>query len=273
MPRRHACRALLAQPPPGRHGTARWRTIAASARGTGHEKTGQPCQDAFYWSTLPQGVLVAAVADGAGSAAYGDIGAILATHTAVAMLRRYLYDTPRPATDAAWRDCMTAAGRAAQSAVLAEATARCCQPRHLATTLILLVATPEGVVALQIGDGASVVGDRHGNPMALTVPQNGEYANETTFLTSPEALSTVQIQLWYGTPVYLVAFSDGLQRLALCLPGGLPHRPFFSPLFGFLASMTDAQAAQEHLHVFLHSPRVRERTDDDLTLLLATLTR
>jgi hypothetical protein len=37
--------------------------------------------------------------------------------------------------------------------------------------------------------------------------------------------------------------------------------------------MTDEQAAQEHVRVFLHSQRLRERTDDDLTLLLATLTR
>jgi serine/threonine protein phosphatase PrpC len=254
-------------------GGARWRTIAASARGTSHEKTAQPCQDAFYWSTLPEGILVAAVADGAGSAAYGDIGAMLATHTAVAMVRRHLYDAPRPATDAAWRVCMTAASQAAQAAVLAEATAHRCQPRHLATTLMLLVATPENVVALQVGDGATVVGDRHGNPISLTVPQNGEYANETTFLTSPEALATAQIRVWHGMPAYLVAFSDGLQRLALGMPDGLPHRPFFAPLFGFLATMTDEQAAQEHLRVFLHSHRVRERTDDDLTLLLATLTR
>ena len=53
----------------------RWQATAASVRGTSHEKTGQPCQDAHRWEILPGAILVAAVADGAGSASLGDMGA------------------------------------------------------------------------------------------------------------------------------------------------------------------------------------------------------
>lgn len=56
----------------GHTGLCRWRVAAASVRGTTHEKTGQPCQDAHCWEQLPESVLVAAVADGAGSAALGE---------------------------------------------------------------------------------------------------------------------------------------------------------------------------------------------------------
>lgn len=101
------------------------------------------------------------------------------------------------------------------------------------------------------------------------MPQNGEYLNETTFLISPDALNTVQINVWHGAPGYVAAFSDGLQMLALKMPEGTPHPPFFAPLFQFVARMTDAAAAQEQLTAFLHSPRLRERVDDDVTLLIA----
>jgi len=50
-----------------------WRVLAASVRGK-TMKVGQLCQDAHHWEKLPEGVLVAAVADGAGSATLGKVG-------------------------------------------------------------------------------------------------------------------------------------------------------------------------------------------------------
>ena len=124
-------------------------------------------------------------------------------------------------------------------------------------------------MALLVGDGAAVVGDDTDTLMALATPHSGEYINETTFITSPEAIQTAQVGVWHGVARHIAAFSDGLQMLALKMPAGLPHAPFFMPLFHFMASMTDAADAQDQLAAFLRSPRVRERTDDDVTLLLA----
>ena len=117
--------------------------------------------------------------------------------------------------------------------------------------------------------GAAVVRDGDSDLIALTTPQSGEYLNETTFLTSPDALDTAQINVWCEVPEYVAAFSDGLQMLALKMPEGTPHAPFFVPLFDFVARMTDVAAAQEQLTAFLHSPRLRARVDDDVTLLIA----
>jgi hypothetical protein len=143
------------------------------------------------------------------------------------------------------------------------------QVRELATTLILVIALPSLVAVMQIGDGAAVVGDETGNILALTMPPSGEYLNETTFLCSPGAVETAQVTLWRGTPAHLALLTDGLQMLALTIPPGIPHAPFFSPLFQFVTDMTDAMAANEQLETFLRSPRVTERADDDLTLFLA----
>ena len=81
-------------------------------------------------------------------------------------------------------------------------------------------------------------------------------------------LDTAQINVWCEVPEYVAAFSDGLQMSGLrCL--FTLHRAFFVPLFDFVARMTDVAAAQEQLTVFLHSPRLRARVDDDVTLLIA----
>jgi hypothetical protein len=243
-----------------------WRAATASVRGTSHEKTGQPCQDAHYWEILPEGVLVAAIADGAGSASLGDLGADVAARTAVQAATGL--ETPLSEDSDGWRSLLTEALRSAREAIYAEATCHEVTERELATTLILVIATPELVAAAQVGDGAAVAGVE-GDVLGITVPQTGEYINQTTFLVSRNALNTAQLTVWQGPISHIAILSDGLQMLALKMPEGKPHAPFFSPLFRFIAKAADETEANEQLEAFLRSPRVRERTDDDLTLFLA----
>ena len=51
-----------------------WNVAAASVQGTSHIKRSQPCQDAHHWIVLDGTVLVAAVADGAGSVSLSSLG-------------------------------------------------------------------------------------------------------------------------------------------------------------------------------------------------------
>lgn len=247
-----------------------WRIVAASVRGTSHEKTGQPCQDAHAWRVLPTGVLVAVVADGAGSAALAKVGAVTAAQAAVDAIGAQEAVLPTLQSDADWHCFLTDALRAARAAVEQEAAARQANPRDLATTLIVAVATPELVAAVQVGDGAAVAGDCEGDLFPLTTPSHGEYVNETTFLVSADALESAQVKIWRGAATHLALFSDGLQHLALNLATGVPHPPFFAPLFRFVAAATNETTAHEQLAAFLRSPRVTERTGDDVTLVLAT---
>jgi hypothetical protein len=159
----------------------------------------------------------------------------------------------------------------ARDAVWMEAAARQIPSRELATTLIVVLATDRWIAAAQVGDGAAVVGGENGVLRALTCPPTAEYANETIFLTSPGAIETAQVQFCRGPITCIALFSDGLQRLALKLPEGAPHAPFFAPLFRFTAEAADAEVAHHQLTAFLTSPRITDRADDDLTLLLATL--
>jgi serine/threonine protein phosphatase PrpC len=246
-----------------------WRITAASVRGTSHEKTGQPCQDAHHYLVLPDGALLAAVADGAGSASRSEIGSAVAARAALDSLSCREEGTPWPIDDGGWHCLLTGALEAALSAVVAEASSLTLDQRDLATTLILMVATPECVACAQIGDGASVVGDVQEGLFPVTIPHSGEYINETTFLVSPSAISTAQVHVWRGACRHVALFSDGLQMLALKMPEGTPHAPFFAPLFQFFDAVEDSSQAQDELTAFLTSHRVTSRADDDLTLIIA----
>jgi hypothetical protein len=238
-------------------------------RGTGHERSGQPCQDAHSWRCVGNAALVAVVADGAGSAALSEIGARIAADSALDAVAASL-SLALPSTDEEWSGALLGAALAARNAVEAEAKLREIEARELASTLILASAHPSGIAVAQIGDGAAVVRARSGELSAITIPQNGEYPNETVFLTSPLAVETAQVVVWHGEPAQFALFSDGLQTIALSAKESAPYPPFFEPLFRFAGGIMDPSKAELELVEFLKSPRFEQRTDDDLTLVLAT---
>ena len=248
----------------------RWKVVAESVRGTSHEKSGAACQDSHFERIQSDEILLAAIADGAGSASRSELGSALAARTAVEALQRWCSRSlPWPESDDEWASIMLGAMESARDAVEREADVQGISSRELASTLILLLATPLLVVGAQIGDGAAVVADAANNLTTLTVPQSGEYLNETMFLVSPQAVEQAQTAVWHGRVGFLAAFSDGLQMLALRMSDSSPFTPFFAPLFRFIQEQEDMGEAREQLRKFLVSPRVTQRADDDLTLLLA----
>ncbi len=253
--------------------SSRWRVAGASVQGVGHARLGLPCQDAHGWRVLTGDVLAAVVADGAGSAPLAEVGAELAARSALDFLSAVgaedlaarLNDADETGAQTLLRNALTAARQALDD----EAVRRGVPLRDLATTLLVLLAAPQIVLAAQIGDGAIILADATGKIRALTAPPAAEYVNETTFLTAANALDKAQITVWRGAARHVALFSDGLQMLALKMPAASPHPPFFAPLFRFADAIADETQASEELAAFLRSPRITERADDDLTLLLA----
>jgi hypothetical protein len=242
---------------------------AASVCGTSHAATGAPCQDAHAWAA-EGGLLFAAVADGAGTAALAEHGASAAATAAVDALRAAAAEGIRSAEAA--RNALRVAFETARAAVDAKAAEVQADVRELATTLTVAVVSSGWVAAAQVGDGAVVVRDRDGGLTALTtVDGGGEYLNETVFLTSPGALGGLSMQAFDGAPTHVALLTDGLQMLALKMPGREPHLPFFDPLFRFAGAQGDPAGAAERLAAFLAGPRVSARADDDLTLVVAAV--
>ena len=60
-----------------------WSVVAVSLDGTSHQKRDLPCQDAHFWQVVGDRILVAGIADGAGSVSLSEVGSLLAVQTAV----------------------------------------------------------------------------------------------------------------------------------------------------------------------------------------------
>jgi hypothetical protein len=245
-----------------------WRVVAASVQGSSHADAGLPCQDAHLYRVLPAGRLVMALADGAGSAARAAEAAQLAVRVAVDMLAQAATG-PAPADAAAWQQAVQDSFAAARSALEAAARAAGLPLREFSTTLSCVVVAAPWLVVAQLGDGAVVYEDAHGELLLAARPQRGQYANEAYFLTMDGALEALALRACRQPVHALAATTDGLLRVALRLPGYEPHTPFFRPLLSFAGESWDGAAAQRELVRFLDSRRLRERSDDDKTLMLA----
>ena len=246
----------------------------ASVIGTSHRRSGLPCQDSSS-CRIAGDVLIAAVADGAGSASMSDVGSALAAETSVRTAERLLQEyhdhTPHPLHETCLKRVVTGAVEEARRELQEESQRRDVDVRQLATTLLLAVHTRDALAAAQIGDGAMIVSDGPGSYATIIAPQRGEYANQTNFLTSADALSRLDVRTERvdGNTHRLAMFTDGLQNLVLNSADDSPHAPFFNPVFAWMGSQPDSEDMARKLAAFLESPRVSTRADDDLTLLLA----
>lgn len=245
----------------------KWRYVAATATGTSHLKTGRGCDDRAAGSIVEHRTLIAAVADGAGSAQHAARGAELAVVAALESLTR---DALHQTADYEHR--VGVAATAAREAIFRAADEAGAPAREFACTLLLVALGPDGGAALQIGDGAIIVGDDGADWSWVFWPQHGEYANTTRFVTDDDAPDVWMVGALNASIVDVALFSDGLERLALEHASQSAHAPFFRPLFRALAAVEhETEQLQTALETFLHSPDVTARTDDDTSLVLATL--
>jgi len=211
------------------------------------------------------GALFIAVSDGAGSAPLSRLGSKCSVQTGIAVAK---------SVERSLRTVHEADLDVVASHVISRIQLELChlartvdEPlQSFACTVILVVIFDTHGLVLQVGDGAVVAEDADGSTYLLSRPDHGEYLNETSFVTSCDALMKVQKVLCRQPLRRVAALTDGLERLALNMQTWEPHQPFFEPLFHF-AGRPHASTAE--LAAFLNSERVNGLTDDDKTLVLA----
>jgi hypothetical protein len=243
-----------------------WRAVGVAVQGLSHSKADLPCQDTVDWRHTASGELIAAVADGAGSARFSERGARLACEAALVFLENNLPKQLDPASSKILCEAVLAESR---KAILQEAEDGNFLAREMACTLLILILGKNFAAAAQIGDGAIILRNANGELFAFTTPPSAEYLNETTFLTADDALQNAQFAFQPGPITGAVMFTDGLQMLALKLPDATPHPGFFKPLFNYLETENNMSRAKDQLQSFLTSPKIIQRADDDLTLFFA----
>lgn len=251
------------------------RVALASTMGTSHLAVNGVCEDACDAKLIVdvngQSHLAAVAADGAGSALMGAIGAKIAISSILTEITEHFTHAARFPTETT---DITNWIVTAQQNIIHTARNFGLRPRDFACTLLgaLVSERNEQVAFWQIGDGG-IIGLRGEVYGLVFPPDNGEYANQTHFLTDPQALDYLQVQVSALHLDGIAMITDGLQRLAINSVPLTPYAGFFDPLFAALNTTPVATARRSlrpRLRNFLKSDKVNARTEDDKTLLLAS---
>jgi hypothetical protein len=243
-----------------------WRAVGTSVVGASHQKLQIPCQDSCDYRSCILGserVLIIGIADGAGSAKASDIG----SQEIVAHLLREISNCGLGLIEVQEQvvgDWLQSA-REHLSNVAAE---KGIAVNDLACTVLFAILGDSRAVFGQVGDGAWII-RANGNYTPATWPSRGEYANQTTFITSTNWREVMQFKTVREPLSAIAGFSDGLQDVALHFASRSVHAPFFDSKFEALETIDDDTSLRAPLIEFLSSAALGERTDDDKTLVLA----
>jgi hypothetical protein len=253
-----------------------WRWAGACSIGSSHIKSGLECQDrasCLSFTVRGEEFLSAVVSDGAGSASEGARGATIVCTTFQRLVARHFRNrNALRALDGGmigqWIDeirerintCSSRAGR---------------RPRDYAATLAAAVIGPESAVIAHVGDGAAVLRAQETREWVVpSWPFHGEYASTTNFvIDQPQA--TVSLVHVEGIFDRLAVFSDGLEYQLLDYRERLAPKELFERFVEPLGASKKAgrdRAFSKRLRTYLASEKVREATDDDISLILGMRT-
>lgn len=254
--------------------TLGWRLHGLSVTGYRHKVDGIPCQDACgHRSRAQDDVFVLAVADGAGSRPRAKEGAELA----IALVRERFAAAPVgriPVHDV--RYYLQEEFEKVRRAFVQETGIH---RNDYATTLTVVVHTPDWLGYLSVGDGFAVLrsGIESERPQFHLLPQPlpvSEYGNEAFFVTSDDVGERLVTGCVVDQGVTGIMLStDGLTQAALLSPGNVNKRPndaFVSKVLGALERDGIAPEDEEReLAALLASSRLARANADDKTVLRA----
>ena len=241
-----------------------WTWAAARCRGTSHAASGTRCQDAVSCSSVADGHerLIAVICDGAGSTSKGGVGAAVTARLLRQRATSFVNSRDSGPDDEvihSWID-------EARDAIGQMANRHALRRRDFASTLVGIISDGRETTVIHIGDGGVAAQDAHDQGWrTLSWPTHGEYASTTYFVTDDPAPRT-RIVRYQGDLGAIVAFSDGLERLALDFAQAQPFGPFFhgitKPLRSSVAKGRDGPLCRS-MATYLDSPVINARTDDD----------
>jgi Protein phosphatase 2C len=251
-------------------GPPAWVVTAASVRGPDHARERRPRQDACAWRAGGSRI-VAAIADGAGSAPMSRDGARVCTATVVEALSRSPSPTPGGQDDRGVRGAVEAAIADARSSVgrrLEEAGAG--SLRDYTATVVGVWAEGERGWLFHIGDGAAAAA-RAENPADSVVspPENGRFAEETFFFTDRAWRRHLRITPFSACNLVVLA-SDGAGSFTFAPRWRGLDAEFVGPLARHLEGRLPGAASRTLARV-LRAPGAQAISGDDKTLLLAWL--
>lgn len=256
----------------------KWRYAQASVAGQSHLNQNTPCQDRLLCRTIKtvEGeILIAVVADGAGSTSEGERGAQIACEFFVKQIGNFLNSGNAALVSSLNEEFGRFWVAHFQETIGKMAREHKKDLREYATTLVGAVVGPTGAAFYQVGDGGAVF-SASGAPGSYRFgvePAESEYVNMTDFLTDETAAASLRYAFVEEPVEDLILFSDGIFAVAVNYLENKPHEPFLRPMIAPLRNGSAPDGLSEKLESFLASPGLNEKTDDDKSLILASRAR
>jgi hypothetical protein len=240
------------------------RSAFASVTGRQHEAGGTPCQDVASIHRLGRSGIIAAVADGAGSAKHAEIGAsvaVSATIHALTALKSNIFALDEP------NIVLTQI----QKALTAKAAEIGCEVRDLACTLmaVLVMKRGDGLewAGFHIGDGV-IASELDNHLHVLSRPENGEFGNSTFFLTDAGAPTRFRAYKGQSNAAAFALMTDGAAE-------SLYHRASgrLAPAVGTLIGWSRSEHPRTYRNALTKNLRnvISTKTGDDATLAIVSI--
>lgn len=247
----------------------KWDIFLACAAGKHHLSGGVPCQDAGHYMARADG-FIGAVCDGAGSAGEGRLGAELFARAVTERLDAALAAGRFAGNGGPGdRDNLLQVVEQARREIGAVASSRQLALPEFACTLVGCLALGGRGCFFHVGDGFGIFQGQAGESI-LSLPENGEYADETYFVTDESWQEHFRV-----TPIpdirsgcLIGLLSDGAAPFAVNRSRSGFYPPFIDPVAAFLRGATRDNGSQALKNV-LENEKTLEITPDDKALLLA----
>jgi hypothetical protein len=223
----------------------------------------------------PNGQWAALVAsDGAGTAKYSDVGSRLVVDEIAKCLIHISEEIDQKAPGAWVSDRLIQSVVAIRQQLREVAGSDNISDYHC--TLSAALVGPTGGLTIHLGDGAIFGGAAPQSPgdsldlaqgCFVSAPQNGEYANETYFLTERDWLKHLRIHPVSAVD-WIVLGTDGGMSLAM-VGESKPKTGFVVPVIQALLNEPDVESRYQALARILDDRQADRLTNDDKTLVIA----
>ncbi|MGB0931250.1 MAG: PP2C family serine/threonine-protein phosphatase [Chitinophagales bacterium] len=277
----------------------KWLVVGASVIGKSHIADDVPCQDSHLYKLLENGWGIAVVADGAGSAVNSDKGSDFVVKASVKafsqLLQKELWHINQTLpSEVAWSIAARETLKEVRAALDFFAEENEWEVSSLASTVIVVIFSPIGILVTHIGDGRAAFQEKESKEWhPAMIPHKGTEANQTVFITSAIwqeeelELSGVKVPESRVIPISPLSFallSDGCEKhsfecsrfnddLQKWSDPNQPFTKFFSPLTSNLSSAIEHNASVEDIEVKWESflkggTKGLKQEGDDKTMIL-----
>jgi hypothetical protein len=248
------------------------KVAGASVRGKSHIRDGRPCQDKYFvWRGKDKKSAGIALADGAGSSSYSQIGAEYSAKAVIPFVKHNFdvyYKNPFDAGIIISKFLVDGLSEVAKTYGLKLTDMAC-------TMLFVVISRRKNIIrylAGHIGDGTIFYEHNSKRVKVLSEPERGEYANTTIFLTSNKVKS--KFRIYSGIlkrPIAFMIMSDGVADTLYIKRTKEPNQVYCQQIFNWCNKYSQKKISKA-LQWNLESGVFREVSSDDCSCCLLKVT-